>query len=43
VTRIRVYDPDRPEQEVVLSVDPDRPFLGSSVPGERWRGCFVQD
>jgi hypothetical protein len=43
VTRIRVYDPDLPEQEVVLSVDPDRSLLESSVPGECWRGCFVQD
>ncbi len=41
--QIRVYDPDRPEQEVVLSTDPGRPYLESSVPGERWRGCFVQD
>ena len=41
--RIMVYDPDRPEQEVVLSSDSEHPYLESSVPGERWRGCFVQD
>ena len=41
--RIRVYDPDRPEQEVVLSTDHGRPYLESNVPEERWRGCFVQD
>jgi hypothetical protein len=40
--RVRVYDPDRPEQDVVLVADPSQPFLESSVPGERWRGCFVQ-
>jgi len=43
VVGLRVYDPDLPEQEVVLSVDPEHPHLESSVPGERWRGCFVQD
>ncbi len=41
--RVHVYDPDRPDQEVVLCVDPASPHLGSSVAGERWRGCFVQD
>jgi hypothetical protein len=41
--RIHVYDPDRPDQEVVLALDQASPYLESSVPGERWRGCFVQD
>src|SRR6266545_2076317 len=41
--RIHVYDPDRLDQEVVLSLDETSPYLESSVAGERWRGCFVQD
>jgi hypothetical protein len=41
--RIRVYDPDRLDQDVVLSIDQSSPDLQSSVDGERWRGCFVQD
>jgi hypothetical protein len=41
--RITVYDPDRLDQEVVLTFDASRPYLESSVRGERWRGCFVQD
>jgi hypothetical protein len=41
--RVHVYDPDRPDQEVVLSLDDASPHLESSVAGERWRGCFVQD
>jgi hypothetical protein len=41
--RIRVYDPDRVDQEVVLWLDEASPHLESTVAGERWRGCFVQD
>jgi hypothetical protein len=41
--RIHVYDPDRLDQEVVLSVSEASPYLQSSVAGERWRGGFVQD
>jgi hypothetical protein len=42
-TRIHVYDPDRLEQGVMLSIDGASPYLESSVAGERWRGFFVQD
>jgi hypothetical protein len=40
--RVHLYDPDRLDQEVVLSLEEASPHLESSVPGERWRGCFVQ-
>src|SRR6266496_3084749 len=41
--RIHVYDPDRLDLDVVLSLHGASPYLESSVAGERWRGCFVQD
>ena len=41
--RITVYDPDRPDQEVLLSAEPSHPYLESSASDEPWRGCFVQD
>jgi hypothetical protein len=41
--RIHVYDPDRLDLDVVLSLHEASPYLESSVAGERWRGCFVQD
>jgi hypothetical protein len=40
--RVHLYDPDRLDEEVVLSLGEASPYLESSVPGERWRGCFVQ-
>jgi hypothetical protein len=41
--RVSVYDPDRLDEEVTLTVDATGRRLESSVPGERWRGLFVQD
>jgi hypothetical protein len=41
--RVSVYDPDRLDEEVVLTIDATGRHLESSVAGERWRGCFVQD
>jgi hypothetical protein len=41
--RIRVYDPDRLDTDVVLWLDDSDPCIQSSIAGERWRGCFVQD
>jgi hypothetical protein len=41
--RVSVYDPDRLDEEVTLTIDATGRRLESSVPGERWRGCFVQD
>jgi hypothetical protein len=41
--RVRVYDPDRLDEEVVLTIDASGRRLESSVDGQRWRGCFVQD
>jgi hypothetical protein len=41
--RIHVYDPDRPDQEATLEADQAGAYLVSSLAGERWRGCFVQD
>jgi len=42
-TSVLVYDPDCPEREVVLSVGPGHPGVGSTASADPYRGLFVQE
>ncbi len=42
-TSVLVYDPDCPDQEVVLSVGPGDPHVVSTASADPYRGLFLQD